>query len=146
MMLSWKENRRMTIREAIERLGPTWAAQLDQNRGLSAQTFTEDAFLRASGLKAEPPANYLPSVYVERLSTHGPLWINTGDGILNHATLLVGAQTRSDGRINFRFCDPQSGAFITKSDAEFFAEFEKEARVIVDHNLNWNLRFQIFHW
>jgi len=59
---------------------------------------------------------------------------------------LVSARTKTDKSIDFRFADPQLGAFVTKSDTEFFAEFEREARFIVNHNLDWDLRFQIFHW
>jgi hypothetical protein len=146
MLMAWREGRHLSTEEAVKRLGPTWVENFRQDKGLAAQTFTEQGFLEASRLQAKPPANYLPSVYVELLASHGPLWINTGDGILNHATLLVSAQTRTDGTVNFRFADPQRGEYITKSDATFFAEFEREARVIVDRKLNWDLRFQIFYW
>jgi hypothetical protein len=60
--------------------------------------------------------------------------------------LMVSAQTTQGGRINFRFADPQSGSFTTKSDETFFQDFEREARFIMDRNLNWDFRFQIFYW
>jgi len=146
MMTSWKEGSQLTVPEAVERLGPKWLAHLRKDEGLAAQTFTEQEFLDASGLKSKPPANYLSSVYVELLATRGPLWINTGDGILNHATLLIGARTGSDARIAFSFADPRKENPVAKSDAEFFDEFEREARAIVDRKLAWDFRFQIFHW
>lgn len=146
MLLSWREGRQLSIEEAVKRLGPEWLDHLKRDEGLAAQTFTEQAFLSTSGLESKPPANYLPSVYVDLLASHGPLWINTGDGILNHAMLLVSAQTRRDQRIDFRFADPQSGEFVTKSDATFFADFEREARFIVEQKLTWDFRFQIFYW
>ena len=146
MMLSWKEGRQFTPREAVARLGQSWIDHFDRDDGLEAQTFTETAFLEASKFQAEPPANYIPSFYVDLLAAHGPLWINTGDGILNHAKVLVSAQTRRDGRIAFRFADPASGTFVTNTDTEFFADFEREARYIVDRKLTWDLRFQIFRW
>ena len=146
MILSWKKNKKFSIRDAVALLGPAWVQNLDKNTGLKAQTFTEDDFLRASELKAKPPANYLSAAYVELLASHGPLWLNTGDGILNHATLLIGARTYADGRINFLFVDPAEGQFTQKTDSAFFEEFEREARVIVQHGLKWDFRFQIFHW
>jgi len=146
MMLSWKDGKQLSIEDAVRPLGPEWVEHYRKNEGLAAQTFTEEGFLRASGLRAEPPANYLSSFYVERMASHGPLWINSGDGILNHATLLVSAQTRQDGRIDFRFADPQAGNYVTKSDEQFFHDFEREARAIVDRHLKWDFRFQIFYW
>lgn len=146
MLLSWRTNRHYAIREAVAQLGAAWLDNFDKNQGLKAQTFTEDQFLKASTLRAKPPANYLSSNYVELLATSGPLWINMGDGIMNHATVLVGAQNRSDGTIDFCFADPQKGKFVTLSDAKFFDEFEREARVIVQEKLRWDLRYQIFYW
>ena len=70
-----------------------------------------------------------------------------GDGILSHASILVGAQTRRDKRIDFRFVDPRDGNFFTKSDEDFIAEFEREARLMVDKKLDsCDLRYQILHW
>ena len=146
MILSWREGKEFAVKDAVARLGSEWVGHLERNEGLEAQTFREEGFLKASGLQAKPPANYLSSAYVELLASHGPLWINSGDGILNHATLLCGAQTRRDGRIDFRFVDPQEGKFVTKSDSDFFTEFEREARSIVDRKLKWDFRYQIFHW
>jgi hypothetical protein len=145
MLLSWKVNRPLSIVDAVASLGPQWIDYLKKDNGLAAQTFTEEEFLKASSLRFKPPANYLSSVYVGLLASYGPLWINTGDGILNHATLLAGAQTRRDGRIDFRFVDPQTGQFVTKSDEVFFNEFENEARVIVTRGLKWEFRFQILY-
>lgn len=146
MLKSWKDNRRLSIEAAVSNLGPEWLGYLKEDKGLEAQTFTEQGFLDASHLNSKPPANYLPSVYVDLLASKGPLWINTGDGILNHAMLMVSAQTTQRGRINFRFADPQTGSFTTKSDGTFFKDFEREARFIMDRNLNWDFRFQIFYW
>jgi len=146
MLLSWREGQRLSIEQAVRRLGPEWVERLKKDEGLAAQTFTEQAFLNASGLHFKPPMNFLPSAYVELLASHGPLWINTGNGILNHAMLLVSAQTTRDQRITFRFADPLVGGFVTKSDETFFADFEREARFIGDHKLKWDLRFQIFYW
>jgi hypothetical protein len=146
MMLSWKQGKRLSTEEAVTYLGAEWVEHYSKNEGLAAQTFTEEGFVRASGLLAEPPANHPPSFYVERMASHGPLWINSGNGILNHATLLVSAQTRKDRRIDFRFADPQTGSYVSKSDEQFFHDFEREARAIVDRHLNWDLRFQVFYW
>jgi Papain-like cysteine protease AvrRpt2 len=146
MIKSWKDNKTFSTEAAVRALGPEWLGYLNQDLGLEAQTFTEQGFIDASHLNAKPPANYLPSVYVDLLASKGPLWINTGDGILNHAMLMVSAQTTQAGRIRFRFADPQSGTFLTKSDETFFKEFEQEARYIMDRKLEWDFRFQIFHW
>jgi hypothetical protein len=146
MMASWKEGRTLEIAQAVGRLGPDWIEHLNNDEGLEAQTYAEEGFLTASGLQAKPPANYLPSAYVELLASHGPLWINSGDGILNHATLMVGAQTRRDKSVVFCVVDPRGATFVEKSDQEFFHEFEREARAIVDRHLKWDLRYQIFYW
>ncbi|HEV3303903.1 MAG TPA: papain-like cysteine protease family protein [Planctomycetaceae bacterium] len=146
MMLSWRQGRPLTIGAAVEQLGEKWTQHLRRDEGMAAQTFSEDSFLKASKLNSKPPANYLPSAYVELLATHGPLWVNTGDGILNHATLLVSAKTDRDGKTEFQFNDPQEGALVTKTDQAYFAEFEREARIIADRKLPWDLRFQIFYW
>lgn len=146
MLVSWKHTSQVSIADAVSLLGKEWAELYKENRGLKAQTFSEDAFLRASKLKAKPPANYIPSAYVELLATHGPLWINTGNGILNHATLLTSARTFQNGRITFLFVDPKDGKIVAKSDEQFFLEFEKEAREIVNHDLQWDLRYQMFYW
>ena len=146
MLLSWSEGRSLSIKEAVARLGTDWLRQFERDEGLDAQTFTETKFLETSKLRPEPPANYIPSYYVDLLASRGPLWINTGNGIMNHATVLTAAQTRRNGRIMFQFADPADGTIVTKTDQQFFADFEREARFIVDRKLDWELRFQIFHW
>lgn len=146
MLKSWKEGRTLGIEEAVGSLGPEWLHYLKDDQGMAAQTFTEQRFLDASHLKSKPPANYLPSVYVDLLASNGPLWINTGDGVLNHAKVLVSARTTKSGRITFGFIDPQDGVFQAESDEKFFKEFEQEARAIIDQKLDWDFRFQIFYW
>lgn len=146
MMLSWSEGKQFTTEAAVNHLGPVWSQLFHENKGLMAQTSKEEGFLKASKLQAKPPANYLPSAYVELLASRGPLWINSGDGLLNHATILVGVCSGRDGRIIFQFVDPQQGAYVSKSDEQFFADFEREARFIVDNHLDWEMRYQIFHW
>ena len=134
------------MKDAVGRLGPVWLSHFNKNEGLEAQNFNEEGFIKAAKLRAEPPASYPGSFYVQLLATRGPLWINAGDGIVNHATILTGARTDKDGRVAFRLVDPAKGAFLTQSEDQFGVDFEREAWVIYNQNLNWEFRYQIFHW
>jgi hypothetical protein len=147
MMFSWRNQSQMRVAHAIDVLGPSWRRLYDANEGLPAQDYFHEEFVKASGLRTEPPANHLPPFYVSLLCEHGPLWINTGNGDLNHARLMTGARVATrTGATEFELIDPAVGAVGMISDGQLFHEFEEEARVIVNNDLKWELRFQILHW
>ena len=86
-----------------------------------------------------PPANYTIDAWVEMLTTHGPLWIVTGDGISSHARLLVGLYGNVKGEgiaayeeSVFEFIDPLTGTFEYESGLDFSLNFEQEARWLID--------------
>lgn len=146
MMFSWKHGESMDIEQAISKLGEPWMSYYKSDTGLPGGQETE--FANSAGLKKEPPANYSLDGFLKMLKNHGPLWIATGDGIMSHARLMIGASgDKSYQNTKFTFIDPQTGEYNQQQALKFFEDFEKEARFIVNNKRSTiSLRWQIIHW
>ncbi|MDX1047683.1 hypothetical protein GOL40_31350 [Sinorhizobium medicae] len=148
MLVSWKEQRVVPIKTAIEKLGEPYTSYFLQDMGLPGGQ--ELAFVEAAGLRALPPANYPLSTFRRLLREKGPVWVITGDGISSHARLLVGIygpdeQEKRSSYIGttLEFIDPRLGDYVYFSALDFFEEFEREAAFIVNSDLQWDLRWQV---
>ena len=137
MMWSWKTGEPTTPAQAVASLGTPWDDFYLEDAGLPPGQ--ERAFADASGMSTLPPANYTIDAWVEMLTTHGPLWIVTGDGISSHARLLVGLYGNVKGEgiaayeeSVFEFIDPLTGTFEYESGLDFSLNFEQEARWLID--------------
>ncbi|MDA9009016.1 hypothetical protein N9K16_03540 [Alphaproteobacteria bacterium] len=152
MMLSWKDQRLYSKLEAVRLLGEGYMELFRTNVGLTGGKEWE--FANKAELEIKPPASYQLKFYVDEMTKFGPLWIVTGDGINAHAKLLVGIYGSSvEEKLTayqqavFEFVDPATGTYKYQSALDFMEEFEKEARFIVDSNLDdIDLRWQIMHF
>lgn len=146
MMKSWKEQKPISVTEAVSQLGAPWDDYYLSEKGLPGGE--EKAFVKAIKMRSEPPANYGIEAYVEMLRERGPLWIITGDGISSHARLLIGiyGDWKAVGidaykKTVFEFIDPLTGTHRYESGLEFSENFEKEARFLVERKLD-DVRFR----
>ncbi|KQS75961.1 papain-like cysteine protease family protein [Rhizobium sp. Leaf383] len=147
MMVSWKERRPVTIKEAVARLGEPYVGYLDRRTGLPAHSELE--FVSAAGMSAQPPASYPLSFYRKLLRESGPLWVITGNGTVSHARLMTGIYSLNDqesfenySRTIFEIIDPLTGETDFEMALPFLSDFEREAVVVEDRP--WiDLRWQI---
>ena len=152
MLISWKNGHAMSIDEAVSLLGEPYKRYLKEDRGLPGGQ--ELAFVKAAGLRADPPADYELSYFREQLAKKGPIWITTGNGLLSHARLLVGVyslnnlETRENyEKSTIEFIDPELGSYTYESALEFYGEFEREAAFIVNNHEDLvELRWQIISY
>jgi hypothetical protein len=145
MLVSWKLGVATSEREAVAALGNPWVQYQVEGTGLPGGT--ELVFVRAAGLRAEPPANYMLEAFFQMLSTCGPLWIITGDGFSSHARIMAGAVgDRTYDGSSFLFVDPRDAVERAVPALTFLAEFEKEAALVVGSKNPVDLRWQILHW
>jgi Papain-like cysteine protease AvrRpt2 len=150
MMLCWRDTADYSVDSLAVKLGDPWKLYYELNTGLPAKM--QGAFVKAIGLKAEPPANYLLLAYIKLLKDYGPLWIITGDEFGAHARMLYGIE--GDGSYDnssFLFIDPFKGKTVKENSLVFFKEFEEEARVAnrqeAEKKGSWpDLRIQIYHF
>jgi hypothetical protein len=143
MLLSWKNQKRYTVKSVVDSLCVPWKIYFETNTGLPGKD--QEAFIKKIGLKAEPPANYLLIAYLEFLRKYGPLWITTGDGFVAHARILVGIQGSGDyEKTEFTFINPQQATLEKMSALKFMNMFEEEAKAA--NAYEWkDLRVQIYH-
>jgi hypothetical protein len=152
MMKSWKLRSPLSVKSAVAGLGAPWDDYYLKEKGLPAGK--EKEFVKAIGMRTEPPANYTIAAYVEMLQQRGPLWIITGDGISSHARLLIAVYGpwKAEGikayqETVFEFIDPSSGTYQYESGLQFAEKFEREARWLVDGKFDdIELREQILSW
>lgn len=145
MMKSWQVGKPLTKNEVAEELGDPWLAYYKNNTGLPESSTS--LFQLTTGLKSEPPANYIPLAYKEFLENYGPVWITTGDGLSSHARLLIGIYGNTLNDLStFAFIDPKTGNVQEQDFQTFFNEFEAEAKFINAKRPDLDFRIQIMHF
>ena len=142
MLFSWRDQTNTTPEELAKRLGNPWFTLFREDIGLPREQYFE--FIKAAGLRFEWPANHLPIAYVEFLKRYGPLWITTSDSASSHARLLIAVRIEGDDA-DMTFVDPATGRESREQFFEFFADFEREARLVVSDRPNIDLPIQIVH-
>lgn len=131
MMVSWKEGRKLTVEEVLQKAGAQYVTKFQNGEGLASSE--KEAFLGALGMEGEPPASYTVQQYIDWINTYGPLWITTdssdSDGQFSpHARVLTritgtGAADGSD--TNFVFIDPATGTELTEPFSTFLSAYEQ---------------------
>ncbi|WP_084652732.1 papain-like cysteine protease family protein [Mesorhizobium sp. WSM1293] len=149
MMRSWREQRMLTIPEAIATLGSPYLLYLSEDNGLPGGA--EQDLVEKAGLRAIPPASYPLKTFRLLLRERGPLWITAGDGITAHARLLVGIYSPDENESAeaykkswMEFVDPEDGTFHYETAFDFEDLFEREAASLVGGHMDRTpLRWQI---
>jgi Papain-like cysteine protease AvrRpt2 len=152
MMKSWKAGKLVSIEAAIAELGAPYTTYLAEDLGLPGGQELE--FVKASGLRAKPPASYTLTTFRDLLRSSGPVWIITGDGITAHARLLVGIYgTEETEKIaayegtTMEFIDPALGINVYEPALKFFDMFERETAFIVNNRFDaLDLRWQVISY
>lgn len=145
MMQSWKRGEELRIDEILEELGEPWIEYYNMKAGLPANKVLD--FIEAAKLNYLQPASYLPSVYADLLSEHGPIWITTGNGFNSHAKLLVGIYGDYTGEVSImEFIDPATGNTERLDFLSFIDAYEKEAHFINSKRPDLSLRIQILYF
>lgn len=143
MLKSWREQRQLTIPEALATVGQRWVDVFEANTGLSGSD--KPLFLASAGLAAEPPQSFAIPTWESMLRQYGPIWITTDErpgmpgGI--HARIVTGIY--GDGTAEgtfFKIVDPAGGRRYEESIAVFIPKYEEEVRA------TGNLRIQVVHW
>ncbi len=142
MLVSWKEQRRITADQLVENLGEPWSKLYLQDAGLPRNQCYD--FARALGLKFEWPANHLPGFYCDSIRKFGPLWLTTSDALSSHARLMIGLESKGSDLLVL-FIDPRTGRGASQSFETFFQEFEHEANLVVSNRPDLDLPIQIIH-
>lgn len=143
MLKSWREQRQMTIPEALTTVGQRWVDLYEADTGLSGAD--KPIFLASAGLAAKPPQSFAIPTWESMLRQYGPIWITTDErpgmpgGI--HARIVTGIY--GDGTAAgtfFKIVDPSGGRRYEESIAVFIPKYEEEVRA------TGNLRIQVVHW
>jgi len=141
ILKSWRDGLSITPEQLAARMGEPWKIFFDTDSGLPREDYQD--FAKSMGLKFEWPANWIPAGYVDLLKRHGPLWIAWG--VSSHARILYGVATKNDRTIML-FIDPATGTAREEDFAQFFPEFEAEAKLIVGDRPELDLPIQILHY
>jgi len=150
MMLSWKEQRHVSIDEFVAR-NILWGILFDADAGLTNEDFKLLVF--ELGLTVHRPQNFMLQAYRQMLVDHGPVWIiaASDDGLASHARILVGYAgdtTRESSKTLESVCleliDPATGEYVREDAVSFLSNFEREASL----TYKWpgELRLQVAHW
>ncbi|KQW89185.1 hypothetical protein ASC94_22315 [Massilia sp. Root418] len=131
MMVSWKEGRKMTVQEVLQKAGAQYVAKFENQEGLASSE--KDAFIGALGMRGEAPASYSVQQYIDWVKDHGPLWITTdaadADGQFSpHArvvTKITGTGSADGSGTSFVFIDPASGTEISEPFSKFLSAYEQ---------------------
>ena len=132
MMISWRKNFEMGIREAVGSVAPKYSAIYDQ--GLSSNKEPKglpqaewSPFLQTANMNYEPMKNYPISVWREFLQGYGLLWVGTLDsvGTARHSRIIEGIFGEGQpGNTHFSIIDPDQGRKYTESFGTFLAKYE----------------------
>jgi hypothetical protein len=144
MMMSWRDNASYAVADAMSRIGTKWRKIYDGNTGLSGAD--KAPFLAASGLVAEPPANYTIERWESLLREYGPLWVTTNEGFGTpfsavHARIVTGISgDGTPGGTTLSVVDPDGGRTYTENFQVFVNKYEDDVRNVATP------RIQIVHW
>jgi hypothetical protein len=131
MMVSWKEGRKMTVEEVLQKAGAQYLARYQNKEGLPSSE--KQAFIGALGMQGEPPASYSVQQYIDWVNTYGPLWITTDSSdaagqFSPHARVVIritGSGSADGSDTSFVFIDPLTGSELTEPFSKFLAAYEQ---------------------
>jgi Papain-like cysteine protease AvrRpt2 len=135
MMLSWRDLRDYTSREAASLAGADLAKLLTYGKNTGLDKATKERLLNTLGFQAENPQTFTPAGLRELLQEHGPLWVTINAGgsranfVLTHARLVVAIQGEGPPEhVKLTFVDPAKGRLDTQDFQQFTDSFESVAK------------------
>jgi len=148
MLLSWKQQKPLTVAEAMGSVGAKYLTLFNDDAGLSAKE--KPAFIAAANLVGEGPASYSLQQYIDWLKTYGPLWVtidaDSDEGEFSpHANILTkitGTGSPDGVGTNMTFIDPATGTEKTRSFLDFIKIFEQ----VVTDKKKGDLFIQVVHF
>ncbi|MBZ5857543.1 papain-like cysteine protease family protein [Flavihumibacter profundi] len=131
MMVSWKEGKKLSVEEVLQKAGAQYLAKFQNKEGLPSAE--KEAFIEALGMEGEPPASYTVQQYIDWLKQYGPLWITTDSSAATgqfspHArvvTSITGTGSADGSGTNFIFIDPATGTELTEPFDKFLKAYEQ---------------------
>ncbi len=144
MMISWRDSVSYAIAEATSKIGAKWRKIYEDDTGLSGAD--KPVFLAASGLSAEPPANYSIEQWETLLREYGPLWVTTNEGFGSpfsavHARIIKGISgDGTPGGTTVDVVDPAGARTYTENFQTFVNKYQDDVRNVASP------RVQIVHW
>ncbi len=125
MMLSWKLQQSISVRDAVADVGALWLNLFDQNRGLPHSQTTN--FYRAAGMQVEPLMCFPVSEWADMLRRHGPFAMHglAHDLTRGHVKVIYGVQ--GDGNLRsttILLADPATNRKYGESLERFLAKYE----------------------
>jgi len=153
ILVSWKTNSSLSIQTVMQRADTNsssafgFANKFSNDQGLSGSLKPD--FLKALGLKAEPPMNPTIAGWQNLLRNNGPLWVTTNEGTRQnfaiHARIMtaIAGDGSADGTF-VTFIDPADGQVHSESMTTFVNKLEQVAQADLGNGAE--LRPQIVHF
>jgi len=125
MMVSWRRQTGMSIRDAVAAVGERYAIMVDNNQAMPPGDFIP--FLLSAGMTHEPMINLPPERWLQRLQARGLLWVGTmnTDYSGRHSRILggMGGDGTPGGTI-MRIIDPDGGRRYPETFQIFLKKYE----------------------
>jgi hypothetical protein len=146
ILVSWKEQVSIGIRDVIARYGEPYLGYVDNNQALPASQNTD--FYTRVGMILEPPQSFSFEGWLSLLRVYGPLivWVHPPSNPQNlmHLMVLVGMEgDGTESGTNFRLIDPGSGSEVTYNTQQFIRRYEE---VLGPFPPGSDLIWQVIHW
>ncbi len=128
MLIAWKQNQSRAVADVAAQAGPKYRALYLERRGLPVALKAE--FLGRLGLRAIPPACYLPDGLLRLLREHGAIWVTLDSSAeaFTHAVIVTGMTGDGTGPgTAVRYVDPADGKPKSLNFDLFQARFESAA-------------------
>lgn len=141
MMVSWRRQKSLGIRDAVNAIGAKYAKMFDENRAIPPGDIPE--FMRAAGLTMEPMRNLTLDGWEQLLRRHGLLWVGTlnSDASGRHSRIIEGVY--GDGSVDksyFKIMDPDGGVRYHEAFGTFVRKYEGAFTLVND------VYYQIRHY
>jgi hypothetical protein len=134
MMVSWKEQQSLQVRDVLRRVDPKFQKFYDDDKGIHQVETAE--FAKQLGMKTEPPMNYSLEGLLAHLRASGPLAIivDAGDGNKVHEVIVIGAKGDGTGEgTEITYIEPLLGMECFDTFSDFVEQYESG-------DPNWRMR------
>lgn len=148
MLVSWKQNKVLSVREVLAMAGDEYVTKLENGEGLKSAE--KELFINRLEMMGEEPMSYSLDNYIEWLKKYGPLWVTTDSASATgkfspHARILfkiTGTGTPDGKGTYFEFLNPATGLAEKQSFLDFVKAFEQ----MVTDNSSETLFIQVVHF
>jgi papain like cysteine protease AvrRpt2 len=139
MMISWKRQMSIPIRDAVDAVNPRYARLYDEGlrattpQGMASTEFA--SFLHQAHMTHEPMMNLTIPGWIEKLRRHGLLWVGTlnvvGVGAGLHSRIIEGSHGRGGAADTwFKIIDPAGGRRYNERFDAFLSKYEGAFRSV----------------